>query len=205
MENKTQVIVVGAGPAGISAAITLARANKEVILIERGNFAGSKNMFGGAIYANPTREIFPDFEQSAPLERKIVQHKYLLRTETKELSVGYFSKDEEEYDKNPAYTVIRGKFDRWAASEAEKAGAVLVTETKVKNLIIENGKVLGVQTELEDYYADIVIIADGVNSLLAKQAGMRKTIEPQDVALGVKEVIKLSEDEINKRFNNRGI
>ena len=42
MENKTQVIIVGGGPAGISAGITLARAGKEVILIERGNYSGSK-------------------------------------------------------------------------------------------------------------------------------------------------------------------
>ena len=43
MENKTQVIVVGGGIAGISAAITVARAGKEVVLIERGSFCGSKN------------------------------------------------------------------------------------------------------------------------------------------------------------------
>ena len=60
-ENKTQVIVVGGGPAGISAAITIAKSGKEVILIERGNFSGSKNMFGGAIYTQPTKEIFLDF------------------------------------------------------------------------------------------------------------------------------------------------
>ena len=58
LKNKTQVIVVGGGPAGISAAITVARAGAEVILIERGEFCGSKNMFGGAIYAQPTKEIF---------------------------------------------------------------------------------------------------------------------------------------------------
>ena len=48
-ENKTDVIVVGAGPAGISCAITLARAGKEVVVIERGMFAGSKKVFGCAI------------------------------------------------------------------------------------------------------------------------------------------------------------
>ena len=62
MENKTQVIIVGGGPAGISAGITLARAGKEVVLIERGSDSGSKNMFGGAIYTQPTKEIFPNFE-----------------------------------------------------------------------------------------------------------------------------------------------
>ena len=70
-ENKTDVIIVGAGPAGISCAITLARAGKEVILIERGLFAGSKNVFGGAIYTQATKEIFPNFEQKLQLKDAI--------------------------------------------------------------------------------------------------------------------------------------
>ena len=75
-ENKTDVIVVGAGPAGIACAITLARSGKEVVLIERGMFAGSKNVFGGAIYTQPTKELFPNFETEAPVERRTVLHNY---------------------------------------------------------------------------------------------------------------------------------
>lgn len=197
MINSTQVIVIGGGPAGISAAITIARAGKNVILIERGSFSGSKNVFGGAIYTEPTKEIFPDFENSAPLERKIVNLKYLLRTKEKEVSIAYFAGDKE----NNAYTVLRGKFDRWMASEAEKEGVVLVTETVVKELIVKDNKVIGIKTDLEEYFADLVILADGVNSLLAKQIGLRKRIDPKDVALGVKEVIRIGKDEIEKRFN----
>ena len=77
-ENKTDVIVVGGGPAGIAAAITVARAGFEAILIERGTFAGSKNVFGGAIYADSVKQIFPDFETSAPLERKNIEHKFAI-------------------------------------------------------------------------------------------------------------------------------
>lgn len=192
-KEKINVIVVGGGPAGISSAITIARGGKKVVLIERGNFAGSKNVFGGAIYTQPMKEIFPDFEQNAPLERKNIEHRFAILGENDSTVISY---------RNPAagsYSVIRAKFDRWMANEAEKEGVYLVENTVVKNLITQNGKVIGVKTELEDYYADIVILADGVNSLLAKEIGLRKEINPHDVALSVKEVIKINN--INDRFN----
>lgn len=197
MKNKTEVIVVGGGPAGISAAVTIARAGKKVVLIERGNFSGSKNVFGGAIYVQPTKEIFPDFEQSAPLERKTVAHKYIMCTEEESVSASYISRKEEAN----SYSVIRSKFDRWMSQQAQKEGVVLVTETLVKKLIVKENKIVGVKTELEEYFADVVILADGVNSLLAKQIGLRKEIKPKDVALGVKEVIKLGKEIIEERFN----
>lgn len=196
IENKTDVIVVGGGPAGISCAITIARAGKKVVLIERGKFAGSKNVFGGAIYAKPTREIFPDFEKSAPLERKNIEHKYALLGEDDSTVISYKNKNED----GVSYTVIRAKFDRWMANEAKKEGVILVEETVVRDLIIENERVIGVKTELEDYYSDIVVLADGVNSLLAKQIGLRAELKPEDVALSVKEVIKLDKEKINDRF-----
>lgn len=194
-DNKTDVIVVGAGPAGISCAITLARAGKNVVLIERGAFAGSKNVFGGAIYTQPTKEIFPDFETSAPVERRNIAHNFMILGEKDSTSICY------RKDDNVSYSVIRGKFDRWAAQEAKKAGVTLVEQTVVRSLIKNGTKIVGVKTELEDYYADIVILADGVNSLLAKQIGLRKNIETKDVALSVKEVIKLDKETINQRFN----
>ncbi len=195
--NKTEVIVVGGGPAGIASAITIARAGHEVILIERGSFSGSKNVFGGAIYAQPTREIFQNFEQEAPIERLNIEHKFAILGKEDSTTISYRHKDIE----TPSYTVIRGKFDRWMADEARKAGVIIAEETVVKELLIKNEQVIGVKTELEEYYSDIVILADGVNSLLAKQIGFRDKIEPQDVALSVKEVIKLDKEKINERFN----
>lgn len=196
-ENKTDVIVVGGGPAGISAAITIARGGKKVVLIERGKFSGSKNVFGGAVYTQPVKEIFPDFEQTAPLERRNVEHRYAILSEDESTIVSY-KNQKSEYG---SYTVIRAKFDRWMADEAKKEGVYIVEETVVKELLLDEGKVTGVKTELEDYYADVVILADGVNSLLAKSIGLREEIKTKDVALSVKEVIKIGKEKVNDRFN----
>lgn len=195
-DNKTEVIVVGAGPAGIACAVTIARAGRKVVLIERGRFSGSKNMFGGAVYVQPTKEIFPDFEKSAPLERKNVEHKFAILGEHDGTVISYQNKIELPV----SYTVCRGKFDRWMAEEAKKEGVILVEETVVRELIVKDEQVVGVKTELEDYYADIVVLADGVNSLLAKQIGLRGDIETKDVAVSVKEVFKLNKEKINDRF-----
>lgn len=196
VNNKTDVIIVGGGPAGISAAVMIARAGYEAVVIERGTFAGSKNVFGGAIYTNAIKEIFPDFEKTAPLERKNIEHKFAILGESDSTVISYRKKHETPV----SYTVMRGKFDRWMAEEAKKEGVILVEETVVEDLIVENEKVVGVKTELEEYFADIVILADGVNSLLSKQIGFRKDIKPKDVALSVKEVIKLDKQKINDRF-----
>ena len=99
-----------------------------------------------------------------------------------------------------AFTVIRSKWDNWCVKEAQKAGAYFAPKTLVKELLIENGKVVGVKTQFENYYADIVIIADGVNSLLAKQVGLRKEFNDEDLTINVKEVIKLHPERLQDRF-----
>ena len=194
-DNKTDVIIVGAGPAGIACSITLARAGKRVVLIERGTFAGSKNVFGGAIYTQPTKEIFPDFETKAPIERRNITHNFMILGEEDSTTVSY------RKNNNVSYSVIRAKFDRWAAEQAKNEGVILVEQTVVRSLIKNGTSVVGVKTELEDYYADIVVLADGVNSLLAKEINLRKDIESKDVALSVKEVLKLDSKIINERFH----
>ena len=54
------IIVVGSGCAGGVAAYVAASAGKSVLVVERGNFAGAKNMTGGRIFP-PLKQVFPDF------------------------------------------------------------------------------------------------------------------------------------------------
>lgn len=196
--EKIEVIVVGAGPAGVSAAVTLARADKKVLLVERGDCAGDKNVFGGTIYAKQTAEIFPNFWETAPIERAITEQKIFMLTDynSSEFSYKYASKGSYK-----AFTVNRSKWDKWCTEQAVKEGVYYAPKTLVKELIIENGKVCGIQTEFEKFYSDMVIIADGVNSLLAKQIGLRNEIKDSDVAVSVKEVIQLPKQRLEDRFN----
>ncbi len=203
-KNKISVIVVGAGPCGVAAAVTVARAGYKVLLVERGDFAGSKNMFGGAMYGEPLKEIFPDYETSAPIERHTVEHRYAILTDDEGTVISHRNEKNEQN----SFTVIRAQFDKWAVEQAKKEGVYFAPKTVVRSLLTEKGKVVGIKTDLEDYYADIVILADGVNSLLARQIGLRKDIKPENVALGIKETIKLDKEVIESRFNigeNQGV
>jgi electron transfer flavoprotein-quinone oxidoreductase len=183
--------VVGAGVAGISAAVSAKRAGAEVILIERGKFSGSKNVFGGSVYAHALLQIFPDFKKNAPIDSIVNEHKFAILGEKDSTVISYHNEDIEE-----AYSVERGKFDRWMAECAQKEGVILVEETVVRELISDGKKITGVRTELEDYFCDTVIIADGVNSILTEQIGLRGKIQPQDVALSVKEVHKIDPSKV---------
>ena len=106
---------------------------------------------------------------------------------------------EEPYN---AFSVLRVKFDRWFADQAVSAGAVLVTNTVVEDVIREDGRILGVRTGREegDVYGNIVIAADGVNSLLSKKAGLHPELTPNHVALAVKEIVNMSREKIEDRF-----
>ncbi len=199
---KYDVIVVGAGPAGLAAAIVLAKAGVKVIVIERGRIPGSKNVMGGVFYSDCMKDIIDGFPGDAPVERHIIDQRIWILDDGS--SVGFNHKNE-SFNKKPynCHTVFRAKFDRWLAGEAEKAGALIINSTVVKEALMENGKVIGVKTDRPhgDVFADCVIAADGVNSLFAKSLGLRKKIKPDSVAIAVKEVIGLDEKVINDRFN----
>ncbi len=199
---KYDVIVVGAGPAGLAAAIVLAKAGVRVIVIERGRLPGSKNVMGGVFYSDCMKGIVDGFPSDAPVERHVIDQRIWILDEGS--SVGFNHKNE-SFNKKPynCHTVFRAKFDRWLAGEAEKAGALIINSTVVIDALMKNGKVIGVKTDRPqgDIYANCVIATDGVNSLFAKSLGLRKKIRPETVATAVKEVIGLDEKIINDRFN----
>ena len=189
-------IVVGAGPAGISAALTLKRGGKNVVVLERSDKAGTKNMFGGAVYLNSIKSILPNSFNTAPYERFIVNHTYSFLNDSGSVDIKSTALAD-----NTTATVMRPKFDAWMVEEAKKEGVYFAPKTLVKKLIYKNGSVIGVKTEQEKYFAPVVILADGVNSLLSKDVGLRKEFFPKDMVLSVKETYKLDKKILEERFN----
>lgn len=201
--EKFDVIVVGAGLAGLAAAYTLAQEGLEVLVLERGDYAGAKNVTGGRLYLNPIRDMFPDLWKKAPLERFIVHEEVAMLSKERALTMRY-SGEELRQEPYQSYSVLRAKFDRWLAKQAERKGAMLVTKSRVDDVIIDNGQVVGVQAGGDELHADVVIACDGVLSLVAEKAGLRKPGNPRDFAVGFKEIIELDPTVIEDRFSLNG-
>ena len=192
-------IVVGGGLAGSVAAYTLASAEKSVLVVERGNYCGAKNMTGGRIYTHSLAKIFPDY-QDAPLQRKVTHERISLMSPDSNFTIDYSARELEQAGKE-SYTVLRGPFDQWLAEKAEDVGAEYICGIAVEDLMIENGKVCGVIAGEDEITADVVILADGVNSLLTSKAGLSKKAPAiHQVAVGAKETIELPADVIESRF-----
>jgi electron transfer flavoprotein-quinone oxidoreductase len=206
MPEKFDVIVVGAGPAGCTAALTLARAGLKVALVERGEYAGAKNMFGGVLYySDVLNRLLPEFWNEAPVERYITRRIITFLAPRSSLSVDFRDVDFARAPYN-GLSLLRAKFDQWYVQKAIEAGALLIPETVVDDVLWGGNKVVGVGVRRDDgtIHADVVIAADGVNSIIAKKAGLRGEFSPKHLAVAAKEVWALSSDAIGERFNLKG-
>jgi len=205
MSERCEVAIVGAGPAGIAAACILADHGVDTVVLERGEFPGAKNISGGVLYGHDLARILPDFaERKCPVERNIVESRIWYTSDEGGYSLAYRDRAFAGERRHNVFTVGRARFDRWFASQATQKGALVVCGTVVTDLLKDDsGRIRGVRTDREqgDLEADVVLLADGINSPLAVQTGFRPEPEPEHVALAVKEVIELSEETVSQRFN----
>jgi len=207
------VVVVGAGPAGSCAAIEAARGGLRTLLLERGPYPGSKNMYGGVVYPRILDELIPQWWTDVPIQRWVTRRSTMVLTETKALSVDVRNDAWAAPPYNGA-TAYRPDFDRWLADHAVAAGATLLCNTTVSGLLRDStrrsagrsgAKVMGVHTDRPDgdVTASVVIACDGVNSFVAKEAGLYGTPNAKNFTLGVKETISLPKHVIDERFGVR--
>ncbi len=207
MSDKFDVAIVGAGPSGSAAALTLAKAGLSVVVFERGEFPGAKNMFGGVLYTSILNRLVPNFWEEAPLERHITKRRFGLFSEKAEAAFEFSCQDFNQSPPfNQSFSALRAQFDPWLAKKAEEAGALIIPETVVDDLLWNEGQVIGVKARREggEIEANVVIAADGVNSFIAKKSGLRKDFNWNVLAVGAKEIIALPRETIEDRFSLEG-
>ncbi len=204
MSEHFDVVVVGAGPAGSVCALELARAGKRVALLERGAYPGAKNMYGGVVYPRILDAIIPQWWESAPIERFITRRSTMVLSGDRALSVDYRT---DAWGAAPynGVTTYRSRWDQWLADHAVAAGAELFVATTATGLLREGRRVVGVTTDRPDgeFTASNVVACDGVNSFLAREAGLYEGFSPDHFTLGVKEVLGLDRADIDARCNVR--
>ena len=133
-EPDFDVIVVGAGIAGSVTACQLARQGRSVLLIERGESPGSKNLSGGVLYSRGIQQVFPDFLQEAPVERRITRNYITFLNAGSSIGIDY--KDSRLADPVNAVTVLRAKLDPWLAEKCEEAGAIIMPGVILSQLLM---------------------------------------------------------------------
>lgn len=187
--KRYDLIVVGAGPGGCTAALTAAEAGLDVLLLERGEMPGEKNASGFALSSKAWRD-FPFIREmelpSMRYCRQCVAHFISPPPEMEERFA--FSSGPSRRMSYPeardffAVGMLRREFDPYLAGLAVRAGAELRTASLVTGLTWESGRVAGVLLEGgEEYRAPLTIGADGVLSPVARMAGLRERWRPDQV------------------------
>lgn len=205
-ERDFDVIVVGSGCAGAIAAYVAAKKGKSVLVVERGEYAGAKNMTGGRIYAHSLKAVFDKYGEGEiewdeiPFERRVTHERIAMMDATSNMTIDFTSEQLGEMGKD-SYTVLRGPFDQWLAEQAENAGCEYICGIAVEELLKdESGAVIGIKAGEDEITAHVVIIAEGVNSLLAERCLGAPRPKRNEMAVGIKEVFELSPEQIEDRF-----
>ena len=197
--DKMDAVIVGAGLAGLSCAYFLADHGLQVIVVERGDFAGSKNVTGGRVYLKPLKGLAGDMLEGAPFERKVVRERFSLLGSGNSVSIDHTS--DKFINDEHSYTVLRARLDRWISDRLMAKGVFVIPKYRVDDLLWENGSVAGIKAAGEEIPAHIVVACDGALSFMAQKAGLKTAPTPKAFAVGMKEVLALPEETINDRFN----
>lgn len=200
--DRFDAIVIGGGPAGLSAAYFLAKRGLSTLVLERGKSLGSKNVYGGKIYSHHLERLFPGFAGDAPVHRWVRRERFSLVVGDDVVTLEYASNG------SACFTTTLTEFARWLGRRAEGEGAVVLTEARVDGLIRHGPKVEGVIVGNERLESDVVIIAEGANRVLLEREGFAPAPDPRHLAIGVKEVLSLSAEKISERFgleDNEGL
>jgi len=210
--EKYDVAIIGGGSAGLAALKQLSNLKKQAVLLESGTKIGSKNISGGILYSKKPQkgtvsnveDIYENFLNDAPVERKIT--KYVLHSTSKEKVYSMDLTSAHNYQANFGYSVLMNKLNAWfakqAAESAEQYGGGIIPGVHVNSITWneQDGSSIIQTDELEEFNVKAIIAADGVNSEVAEITKVRTKFTPTQLYQGVKVIVKLPEEIIEKRF-----
>ena len=179
------IIVVGGGPAGAMAAKTCAEKGLKVLLLEKEQIPRYKAC-GGAV-------SWKALQITGPIEE--VQPQYICRGATVySPAMRHISHKTEAI---ASILVFRSSFDQFLVKQAEQKGAIIHAGEKVVSLDINDEQVHVVTTNSE-YSAKMIIGADGMNSIVARETGLRKKWESEGYGICIETEVKLSPKDAKK-------
>jgi electron-transferring-flavoprotein dehydrogenase len=208
------VVIVGAGPAGLAAACKIKQTNPaySVCVLEKGSEVGAHILSGAVFEPTALNELFPNWQSmSAPLNTPVTEDHILLLQEQKQIRVpGIFAPKTMKNHGN--YIISLGNFCRWLATQAENLGVEIFPGFSAAEILYdENDQVMGIATgdmglgkagEKKDSYmqgmelhAKFTLFAEGCRGHLGKQLiskyQLDKDKDPQHYGLGIKELWKI--------------
>jgi electron-transferring-flavoprotein dehydrogenase len=209
------VVIVGAGPAGLSAAIRLKQLAAEqdhdvsVCVIEKGSEVGAHILSGAVIDPVALNELIPDWkDKGAPLNTPVTDDRFMILTEANHIPIPNIALPP-LMNNHGNYIVSLGNVCRWLASQAEELGVEIFPGFAAAEVLYgDKGEVVGVATgdmgigrdgEKKSSYTPGVelrgkytLIAEGVRGSLAKELqakfNLRDGVDPQKFGIGIKEL-----------------
>ncbi len=208
------VVIVGAGPAGLAAACKIKQTNPaySVCVLEKGSEVGAHILSGAVFEPTALNELFPNWQSmSAPLNTPVTDDHILLLQEQKQIRVpGIFAPKTMKNHGN--YIISLGNFCRWLATQAENLGVEIFPGFSAAEILYdENDQVMGIATgdmgldkagaKKDSYmqgmelHAKFTLFAEGCRGHLGKQLiskyQLDKDKDPQHYGLGIKELWKI--------------
>jgi electron-transferring-flavoprotein dehydrogenase len=211
------VLVVGAGPAGLTAAIRLKQLNPElsVCVVEKGSEVGAHILSGAVLEPRALKELFPECDPGLiPLATPVQEDKFLFLLPDKAIAMPTPPQMHNEGN----YIVSLGNVVRWLGQQAEELGVEIYPGFAAAELLVEEGKVVGIATgdmgigkdgEPTDNYqrgmelrATYTMFAEGCRGSLSKQLmtafNLRQDADPQTYGLGIKELWEIKPEHFKK-------